>query len=103
MNGADSFAVESRARHFVGRERGVDIDLDSWVCLAVKRRSEDSTGCGGSRASNLQVHALWVVLGSIDLSCRVQCDDFMAKDVISRGNVSWDGDDPRVVVGNELI
>lgn len=103
MTDADSLAVERWARHNVGRERCVDVNLDSWVCLVVKRCTEDSTRCGGSRASNLQVHALWVVLSSIDLSCRVQCNDFMAKDIVSRGNVGWDGDDPGVVVGNELI
>jgi hypothetical protein len=103
LTGSDSIAVESRARNNVGRERGVDVNLDSWVGLAVKRCTEDSTGCGGPRASNFQVHALWVVLSSIDLSRRVQCNDFVTKDIISRGNVNWDGEDPGVVVGNELI
>jgi hypothetical protein len=33
----------------------------------------------------------------------VECDNLVAEDIVSRGDVGWNGDRPGIVVGDQII
>jgi hypothetical protein len=49
------------------------------------------------------VNALGVVLGTVDLACRVQSNDLVTEDVLSSSDARGDSNSEGQVVGNELV
>lgn len=81
----------------------VDVELDAGVGVLVEGRGRDTRWLGAAATSDLNVDALGVVLGTIEVAGGVKTDDLVAEDVVSAGNGSRDGDDGGVVVGDQLV
>jgi hypothetical protein len=95
--------LDSRTRSSVASEGSEDVELDTRVVGSVEAGTRSTTAqlCG-SRALNLEVDALGVGLGAVGLARSVQRDDFVANDVVTRGNIG-EGQVPGEVVGNQVI
>lgn len=100
---ADSARVQSWTWDLVGGERLVNIDKDTGISLRVESGSKSTRWSCGSGTSDLEVNTLRVVLSSIGLLSRVKSNDLVSENIVARGDVCWDGDRPRVVVGNQGI
>ena len=86
-----------------GRELLVDVEEDTRVALLVQLSTSDTSWVGGTAASDLEVDALWVWLGTTITVTLVESDGLVAQDIIAWGNVGWDLDSPGVVVGDHVI
>jgi hypothetical protein len=82
----------------------VDVDQDARIGVLVKVLSDRPSWqgiCAG--AGDLEVHALWVCLGSIEVLCGVERDCLVAKDVFPWCNGRRDGYGPGVVVCDKSV
>lgn len=91
-------APNRRAGDGVAGQLLVDADEDTWIGGLVESGRGLTTRLGASGSCDLQVDALWVVLGSVLVAGGVQADDLVAEDVIAAGQAAWDGGSPRDVV-----
>lgn len=96
--------VESRTGDHVGGEGLVDVEEDTRVVLLVESGTLGAAGGQviGTRASDLKVHALRVVLGTVGGASTVESNDLVAEDVLARSDAGGDGGDPGVVVGDHV-
>ena len=85
-----------------GEVTRVDVDLDTRVCGGVELVGSHTSGVLSTGTSNLKVDALGVVLGTVLLTSRVEGDDLVAENVLSRSNGAGDSDRPGEVVVDEL-
>ena len=81
----------------------VNVDFNARFSLGVESRAQNSRWSGSSRSGNLEVHTLGVVLSSIDGPSRVEGNDLVTKNIVTRSDIFGDRDSPGIVVGNQLI
>jgi len=74
-----------------------------YICFCVQLGSGNALGLSGATASNLDVDALGVVLGTVGVLGRVKGDDLVTKDVLAGGDVLGNSDGPGEVVGDEVV
>ena len=106
---SSSTGPSGRARDGVaGNVAAVDVVRNALVGGSVKCSASNALGVaaarvGGTGAGDLDVDALGVGLGAILLACGVQGNDFVAQDVVARGERLGDVDGPLVAVGDQLV
>jgi len=91
-----------------GDVAAVDVVLDARVGSSVEGSASNTVSIaaarvGGAGAGDLDVDALRVGLRTVLLSRRVQGDNFVAQDVVARGEGLGDVDGPLVAVGDQLV
>lgn len=102
-SGGVGSTVQSRAGHLVAGEGGVGVEEDAGVVGSVQLSSEDTLGVISSRAGDLNVEALGVVLGTVLGASTVHGNNLVAEDVVAGGEGGGDGSGPGVVVGDEVL
>lgn len=101
---AGTSTVQSRARDLVARVvTAVDVVLDTGVGGSVQGGTDNTLRGVGATASDGNVQALGVVLGTVLGTSTVESDGLVAEDVVAGGEGGRDGDGPGVVVGNHLV
>lgn len=95
--------VECWAWDDVLGDSAVDVEQDSRVSVLVKRCALDTSWLRGSGARHLDVDALWVVLRTVELTGRVQGDDFVAENVLAWRDVGGDLQDVGIVILDQLV
>jgi len=95
---------EGRARDLVRvTKSAVDADLDASILRSVESRAENALRVGSTAASDLEVEALGVVLGTVDIASAVEGDDLVTEDVLAGSERLRNGDRPLAVSSDELV
>ena len=79
----------------------IRVEKDAGIVGRVELGSEDALRIVGARASDLDVHALGVVLRAIGRLSSVESDDLMAEDVLTRGQGRGNRGAPCIIVLNQ--
>ena len=97
-------ALNIRAGDIVRAELSVEVELDTGVIRGVEL-GEVTTAAEslGATASDLEVDALGVGLGTVGLASGVKTDDLMSENVVTGLEVLGDGELPGVTVRDELV
>lgn len=85
--GRSTARVEGRAGDLVVGKTRVDAEGDTSVGGAVELSGGDASGLGGAGTSDLNVDALGVVLGAVGVLGRVEGDDLVTENVLTRGDI----------------
>lgn len=101
-NGSEA-GGESGTGDGVAVEGAVDVEADTSVGGSVEGSTLDTLGKDSAGTSDLNVEALRVVLGAVEVAAGVKGDDLVAKDVLAGTDVGGNLDHPAVVVVNEDI
>lgn len=99
-----STVVEFRAGNGVAGHFFVDIDEDTGIFGRVQFHTRGARSkLIGPSARDLEIDALRVVLSAVFVVGRMQGDDLMTEDIVSRGDILGDGDGPAHVGGDEIV
>ena len=101
-SGGAAGAKERRTRNGVLDVAGVDVEEDTGVGGSVQLGADNTLGLLGAAASDLDVQALRVVLGTVLLASSVQRNDLVAEDVLAGSEALGDSDGPGVVLADHL-
>lgn len=94
MSSRGGTAEESWAGNVVGAQALVDVDENTSVRLLVKSLAEGTSGGLSSSTSDLEVHALGVVLSTTSSTSGVESDDLVTDYIVAGGNVARNGRGP---------
>lgn len=103
LGGGGGTLDQGRAGDGVGVKRSVDVEQDALVVSLVQLSALDTGGLLRAGASDLEVEALGVGLGTVLLASGVESDDLVTENVGAGGNVLGDLDQPAVAVLQELV
>ena len=92
---------DSGAGDGVGVESLVEVEEDTGVLSGVDTDQRLAGGSGAAAASDLEVDALGVSLGTVGLSTGVESEDLVAEDVVAGGEAGGDLNSPGEAVGNQ--
>lgn len=94
---------DGRTGELVGRERLVDVDLDAGLGGLVQLSAQGTIGLRGTRAGDLEVKALRVILGTVLHFGTVQSHQLVTEDIVTRSDGLGNFDHPAVVVLDQLV
>lgn len=99
---AGASGVQSGSGDRVVLDGGVGVEEDAGLIVGVELGAEDTDGVVGAGAGDLNVHALGVVLGTVQFAGGVKRDDLVTEDVVAGRDGRGHGSDPFVTVGDQL-
>lgn len=94
---------QGRAGNLVRAKVLVEVEEDAGVGLGVQGRAEGTIGQVGTGASDLQVEALGVVLGTVRAAGGVQGNDLVTDNVVAGLECRGDGNVPGEAVLDQLV